>query len=432
MTTSADLKRVFLTVALGALTIVQPELIGADAALIGEVASEAAAETATEVAVNIGAEAGTEIGVETGANTIVDSTAQSIVDAAAQPLGETIQSGLDDDEEPSKMSLLIYMRAVANGNSVYNTIQSILDMASQNGLSSTDDLGPIDQETLQQVQDQVSMIEEEPIYNNLEEFWNGGSEGTVYNNLPQVVQTLEDNGLVVGGSAPALAKRNPAAVKARNKKSTKSSSIHSTSSPTKGTSSTQKPSSTTEPSSTMITRTSSQIPQSTGSLSHTSTTATISHGASTTYVPQPIPSAQVAQWVQYHWLNRTMGGKNFTSALLRSKLKNQLTSSNMTSTSIMTSVPNALQSKGLTNITYPPTADAHRMAIAHQIASGNATAYSKNNSTVKIVLNANAPVDPCLGLPVLPCFGNEIFDPYCLNDCGSRWYNKQNVQVEHW
>jgi len=48
VTTSADLKRVFLTVALGALTIVQPELIGADAALIGEVASEAAAETATQ------------------------------------------------------------------------------------------------------------------------------------------------------------------------------------------------------------------------------------------------------------------------------------------------------------------------------------------------------------------------------------------------
>jgi len=164
-----------------------------------------------------------------------------------------------------------------------------------------------------------------------------------------------------------------------------------------------------------------------------SSTATASSPTSTsTFIPHDIPQDTLAQWVQHHWLNRTTGGKNYTVSILKSALKAQLQSSNMTATNLMSSVPNALQSMGMTNITYPPTEDAHRQAIAHQIATGNATAYNSGNMTVKIVMNANAPADPCLGLPKLPCFGNELGDPYCLYDCGSRWYNKMNIPASNW
>jgi hypothetical protein len=103
----------------------------------------------------------------------------------------------------------------------------------------------------------------------------------------------------------------------------------------------------------------------------------------------------------------------------------------MTKAHYTAAVPNSLQAKNI-NIPYPPAAAAHRAAIAHQIATGNATAYNSHNVTVKIEMNPNAAVDPCLGVPKTTCFGNQESKPYCKNNCGSRWYNQMNVNPIHY
>lgn len=82
-------------------------------------------------------------------------------------------------------------------------------------------------------------------------------------------------------------------------------------------------------------------------------------------------------------------------------------------------------------LTYPAPVASYQKSISHQIATGKATAYNAKNVTVKIQMDANAPKDVCLGLPKLPCFGNQLGQPYCLNGCASRWYNQMNVQVQH-
>jgi hypothetical protein len=105
----------------------------------------------------------------------------------------------------------------------------------------------------------------------------------------------------------------------------------------------------------------------------------------------------------------------------------------MTAASLKTSPQlSAVIAKMYSNITYPPTEANHRHAISHQIATGGAIAYNSKNITVKIQMDPNAPVDPCLGVPKSQCFGNQESNPYCKNHCASRWYNQANITPEHY
>lgn len=80
--------------AIGLVSVVQPELIGADAALIGDIAAESAAETATEVALDIGTDA-----AEGAADAVVSDAADSVVEAADESLFKTIQDGFESFEK---------------------------------------------------------------------------------------------------------------------------------------------------------------------------------------------------------------------------------------------------------------------------------------------------------------------------------------------
>jgi hypothetical protein len=77
--------------------------------------------------------------------------------------------------------------------------------------------------------------------------------------------------------------------------------------------------------------------------------------------------------------------------MLKDRLGGMMNSTSMTKVDYTAALPNALKAKNI-NIPYPPAATAHRAAISHQIAMGNATAYNSHNVTVKIEMNANAPV----------------------------------------
>ena len=77
--------------------------------------------------------------------------------------------------------------------------------------------------------------------------------------------------------------------------------------------------------------------------------------------------------------------------MLKSNLGAMINPTNMTKSDYTAALPNSLKAKNIA-IPYPPTAAAHRAAIAHQIATGNATAYNSHNVTVKIEMNPNAPV----------------------------------------
>lgn len=312
----------------------------------------------------------------------------------------------------------------------YENIEKILDTASKINETLVDVAPylPVGQSTINMLETIIAP------YNEIV-----GSAVEVYGNIGKVIDALGAAGKIV----EIFAERDVPALEPRKKSKTSSSklaqSTHASifsNTTTAALATNTASTSLSGMSATMTTPISASATlatETTSSSASISSTATTSSATSTsTLAPHNIPQAQLSQWVQHHWLNRTMGGKNYTANILKSALKGQLQSSNMTSTSLKSWVPNTLQSMGMTNITYPPTADAHRQAISHQIATGNATAYNKGNMTVKIVMNANAPVDPCLGLAKLNCAGNQLGDPYCKYDCASRWYNRMNVEVEHW
>jgi hypothetical protein len=128
-------------------------------------------------------------------------------------------------------------------------------------------------------------------------------------------------------------------------------------------------------------------------------------------------------FLQHHYLNKTTGAKTYVKQQLKTAFKAQLSSGNMISKDLKTSPQlTPVITKMNSALTYPPTPDAHRQAISHQIATGMATAYNAKNVTVKIQMDANAPKDVCLGLPKLPCFRNQA----------SRWYNQLNVTPLHY
>lgn len=154
--------------------------------------------------------------------------------------------------------------------------------------------------------------------------------------------------------------------------------------------------------------------------------------ASTTApVAPPLPSASLQAVVLHHYLNRTKAAKSFASSIMRNALMANLR--NSTSKAQLMPQIGASLTKMNINAPYPPTQQAHQTAIAHQIAMGNATAYSKANVTLKVQMDSNLPKDPCLSLPKISCqFGNQQGKPYCLQGCGSRWYNQMNVTPLHY
>lgn len=81
---------IVLTVALGAITVVQPELAGADGALIGEIATEAASGVAGDLLGGLASDA-----VDVSADFILDDAADEVVEEADMTLFEMISGQLD-------------------------------------------------------------------------------------------------------------------------------------------------------------------------------------------------------------------------------------------------------------------------------------------------------------------------------------------------
>jgi hypothetical protein len=120
-------------------------------------------------------------------------------------------------------------------------------------------------------------------------------------------------------------------------------------------------------------------------------------------------------------MNQTNGAKAYVQQQLGNTFRAHLSNGNMTAASLKTSPQlTTVITNMYSNLTYPPTEANHRQAISHQIATGGATPYNSKNATVKIQMDPNAPVDPCLGLPKITCYGNLFSNPYCKNDCTSR------------
>ncbi len=86
---------ILVSAALIGLTVLQPELVAADGALIAEIAAEAASETAVEVAGEIGAEAA----LEGAADVIVEGAAEEVVGAADEPVLAAVESFLEANPE---------------------------------------------------------------------------------------------------------------------------------------------------------------------------------------------------------------------------------------------------------------------------------------------------------------------------------------------
>jgi hypothetical protein len=127
-------------------------------------------------------------------------------------------------------------------------------------------------------------------------------------------------------------------------------------------------------------------------------------------------------------MNQTQGAKIYVKQQLGGAFRTHLRSSNMTAGSLKASPQlSTVITHMYSNLTYPPTEANHRQAISHQIATGGAIPYNSKNVTVKIQMDSNAPVDPCLGVPKSPCFGNQLGNPYCKYGCASRWYNQMNI-----
>jgi hypothetical protein len=306
---------------------------------------------------------------------------------------------------------------VANLKIDYDNIEKILDTASKINETLVDvaPFLPIGQSTINMLESIIAP------YNDAI-----GMAVEVYGDLGKVISALGAAGKIV----EIFAERDLPMFEARKKPNTKLSMIP-TSSPTSISRSST--STTLATVATPAVPTSGTSPTHTNSISLSSTPTTTTSSSTPTFTPHDIPESQLSQWVQHHWLNRTTGGKNFTVNILKSALKAQLQSPNMTTTASLKSfIPNTLASMNMSSIQYPPTADAHRQAISHQIATGNATAYNKANMAVRVVMDANAPQDPCLGLQKLSCFGNQVGEPYCRFECAGRWYNRMNVVVEHW
>jgi len=305
---------------------------------------------------------------------------------------------------------------VANKKIDYDNIEKILDTASKINETLVDvaPFLPIGQSTINKLESIIAP------YNDAI-----GMTVEVYGDLGKVISALGAAGKIV----EIFAGRDLPMLEARKKPNAKLSMI-STSSPTYISRSST--STTLAKVATPAVPTSGTLPTNTNSISLSSSPTTTTSSPTPTFTPHDIPEPQLSQWVQHHWLNRTTGGKNFTTNILKSALKTQLQSPNMTTTSLKSFIPNALSSMNMTSIPYPPTADAHCRAISHQIATDNATAYNRANMTVKVVLDASAPQDPCLGLQKLACFGNQLGEPYCRFECAGRWYNRMDVVVEHW
>ena len=371
---------IFLTVAITAVSVVQPEFVGLDGALIGDLVTEAAADAAGDVLGGLASDA-----VEGISGQILEDGAEEVVNEADMTLFESISQSLDK-----------YTGYFDNVNKVLNLAND-----ANSTLADVADIFPMTQQTISDIQG---------IVNPLANATSGVAE--VYGNIDQVLGYLNTAGkivAIVARDVPVIEARDVVTLEARKKTTT--ASLHAT-----PTSSVSHTTSTSKASGTPTgTKTNS------GSVSSPTTTAS------------NIPQATLAQWVHHHYLNQTIGGKTYAKQQIGKAFRSYLSSGNMTSSSLKTnSVLPGVITKMNSTLTYPPSTAAHNKAISHQIAMGKATAYNAKNVTVKIQMDANAPKDICLGVPKSSCFGNQLGNPYCKNGCASRWYNQMNVTPLHY
>lgn len=381
--------QIFLTVALTAVSVVQPEFVGVDGALIGDLVTEAAADAAGDVLGGLASDAVEGIG-----SSILEDGAEEVVDEADMTLFESISQSLD------------------KYTGYFDNVNKILNLANDVNSTLTDvaDIFPVTAQTIGDIQNIVN-----PIANAT------SGVAMVYGNIDQVLGYLNEAVkivAVVARDAPALNEIDAPVLEARKKnKATTSSTTPST---TLATSTKAK---------TLSISTSSSSSSSASKGTVTSSSAVSSPTPTASDVPLPV----LTQWVQHHWMNQTIGAKTYVKQQLGKSLHTQLSSGNMTAQNLKTMPQlNTVLTQMNSSLSYPPTPTAHRMAISHQIATGGATAYNAKNVTVKIQMNANAPVDVCLGVPKSSCFGNQLGNPYCLHDCASRWYNQMNVTPLHY